>query len=70
MTQIARGAFEAFVPFGWIITASLNSIATVINLSTEISSASQGSVGVNDYLYLGPYPDPVYPLPFWLLHLA
>lgn len=39
ITQIARGALEAFVPFGWVANASLDAIATIYNLGKELSAA-------------------------------
>ncbi|WP_075882684.1 hypothetical protein [Candidatus Protochlamydia sp. W-9] len=69
ITQIARGALEAFVPFGWIANVSLDAIATIYNVNKEINvtSACTGCMeGVNHE----PYPNPKYPFPFWLLYLV
>lgn len=69
ITQIARGALEAFVPYGWIANASLDVVATVFNLLQECVAAStcQECMGYKNH---SPHPDPEYPFPFWLLHLA
>lgn len=69
ITQIARGILEAFVPYGHAVNASLDVIATFFNLGTEISNVSvcPGCVHFDNH---GPHPDPEYPFPFWLLHLA
>ena len=67
ITQIARGALEALVPFGRVVNASLDVIATIYNLGLEVV--------VNSFTYTGgevphTYPDPKYPFPFFLLHLV
>ena len=69
ITQIARGALEAFVPFGWVANASLDTIATIYNVRKELSASSL-YIRYMQYDHHGPYPDPEYPFPFWLLHLA
>lgn len=69
ITQIVRGALEALVPFGWVANASLDTIATICNAGKELSAASV-CTGCMQHTNHGPYPDPEYPFPFWLLHLA
>jgi hypothetical protein len=65
ITQIARGALEAFVPSGWVVNASLDAIATIPNLLNE---AQLGCSFVDKQNV--PHSDPKYPFPFSLLHLA
>jgi hypothetical protein len=69
VTQIGRGILEAFVPFGRIANASLDTIATVWNIGQELANASvcPGCMGYKNH---GPYPAPKYPFPLSLLHLV
>lgn len=69
ITQIVRGALEAFAPSGRVVNALLDVVATVPNLGKEISAASTCQ-GCMEYLSHGPHQDPEYPFPFWLLNLA
>lgn len=69
ITQIARGALEAFVPFGRVANASLDAITTVFNITKDCLAASVCS-GCMSFENHEPYSDPEYPFPFWLLHLA
>jgi len=69
VSQIGRGIFEAFVPFGRTVNAILDSIGTVWNLGKELGNASV-CPGCMQYANHRPYPDPKYPLPFSLLHLV
>ncbi|QZA58837.1 hypothetical protein [Candidatus Rhabdochlamydia porcellionis] len=65
ITQIGRGALEAFVPCGQIINASLDVIATTQNIQQELVSYPSGRGNYNR-----PYPDPKYSFPFLFLHLV
>jgi hypothetical protein len=69
ITQIARGVLEAFVPYGWIVNATLDVTATVHNFLAEFSNSSV-CTGCMGYTNHGPYPDPKYPFPFSLLNLV
>lgn len=69
VAQIAKGAFEAFVPYGKIVNASLDAIATVFNLTGQVVATSV-CTGCMGYANHGPYRDPDYPFPFSLLHLV
>lgn len=61
ITQIARGAFEALVPFGRVVNTSLDTICTFYNFSQGmVSGCCTGRAHSN----------PIYPFPFWLLDLA
>lgn len=69
ITQVARGVLEAFVPFGWIMNASLDAPSTIVNLRTvfnDITRQSHPFAGVN----YNPYADPEYPLALCPLYLA
>ncbi len=67
--QIARGATEAFMPYGRIVNLFLDIIGTVENIIAEAGNASVCQ-GCMEYKNHGPYPDPNYPLPFLPLYLA
>lgn len=69
IAQIARGATEAFMPYGRLINLSLDVIGTIRNLISEIRHASvcQEAMGPSANR---PHPNPSYPFPFWLLYLA
>jgi len=69
IAQVARGILEAFVPFGWIANASLDVVGTASNFGKQLTVAST-CAGCMGYTNHGPHPDPKYPFPFWLLHLA
>ncbi len=63
ITQIARGALEALIPFGWIVNASLDALGSLVNLHSRIVCWHYfGREYLNN--------DPVYPFPFSLLHLV
>ncbi|VHN99660.1 hypothetical protein [Candidatus Rhabdochlamydia sp. T3358] len=71
MTQIARGALEALVPFGWVVNAALDIAATPFNLAKEV----EGSLVCDGCMTGGgrhepPHDDANYPIPFRLLHLV
>jgi hypothetical protein len=68
IAQMFRGAMEAFVPHGKVINATLDVIATIVNLATLVAGASvcQGCMGYDVH---GPHPEPDYPLPLKLLYL-
>jgi hypothetical protein len=75
ITHIARGVFEAFIPFGFIVNASLDIIGTVYNISRIRYADKEGIsdwIGyVNSKINLqSSYENPEYPLPFKLLYLA
>jgi len=67
--QITRGFTEAIVPFGRTANFFLDVIGTICNLGREVSNASvcQGCMGFKNH---GPYPDPDYPFPVSILHIA
>lgn len=71
IAQIARGALEAFIPFGWVANAALDVIATPMNLSNEVvgSMICEGCMegGGN---HITPHHDVDYPFPLQLLKLA
>jgi hypothetical protein len=67
ITQIARGVLEAFVPFGWIANASLDTIATFWNIKQECQNNPTFRTSVGEYQGHQPYRDPEYPLPFLFL---
>lgn len=69
MTQIARGALEAFFPFGRLANAVLDTIGTVSNIMKQLENASvcQGCMRYRNH---GPYADPEYKGLSWILHLA
>ncbi|HEV3269299.1 MAG TPA: hypothetical protein VGZ69_01470 [Candidatus Rhabdochlamydia sp.] len=69
MTQIACGALEALVPFGWVINAAFDVVATGFNLNKEIEGLSVYA-GCMDGEHAGPHNDVDYPLPFLPLHLV
>jgi hypothetical protein len=69
ITQIGRGVLEAFVPFGWIANASLDTVATVWNIAKELGNTSV-CTGCMRHANHGPYSDPEYPFPLSLLHLV
>lgn len=69
ITQMGRGVLEAFVPFGRIANASLDGIATILNVAKELNNASACN-GCGRYRNHRPHPDPEYPFPFSLLNLV
>lgn len=72
IAQIARGALEALVPYGWVANVALDVIATPFNLGKEV----EGSLMCEECMMGGesghvrPHDDANYPLPFGLLHLV
>ncbi len=72
--QIARGALEAFAPFGRLINLPLDIIGTILNLRTEYLHIRY--VGgweeheIREQEAHPPYRDPDYPIPFILLYFA
>jgi hypothetical protein len=68
MAQIARGIFEAFVPYGYIVNGVLDVVGTVVNLSQEFFWSSLQSD--DDVFYPAPHPNPDFPIPLSLLHLV
>jgi len=72
IAQIARGALDALVPFGWIANAAFDVIATPFNLGKEV----EGSLACDECMMGGenghvrPHDDVNYPFPFWLLYLV
>lgn len=74
--QIARGALEAFIPFGRQINMSLDGIGTILNLRTECLHAPSYGEYVDRMMEIDaeipgpPYRDPNYPFPLELLKLA
>ena len=70
ISQIARGAFEAFIPAGHITNLVMDTIATPLNLSTQI----EGSLACEECMYgnshVKPHRDAEYPFPFSLLKLV
>jgi len=69
IAQIARGALEAFVPFGWVLNAAFDVIATPFNLAKE----TQGSLACEGCMMGGhvrPHEDTSYPFPLWFLQLV
>ncbi len=69
ITQMFRGAMEAFAPYGRVINASLDVIATFVNL---VNIAADASVCTHcmGYQNHGPHPEPDYPGPLKLLYLV
>ena len=65
--QIARGALEALVPFGWVINAGLDAGFTVLNLFREGMTLTDAAPDVCAFC---PHPDPQYSFPFSVLSLA
>ncbi len=75
IAQTARGALEAFVPFGWAANAALDVVATFINLPKEMvaSMACEECMyggSIDDASHVRPHDDVDYPFPLFLLHLA
>lgn len=74
ISQIARGALEAFVPFGFLVNGSLDIIATYVNLKTECSHLQYcGYLDVEEREAIEsrpPYRDPNYPAFLFPLYLA
>jgi hypothetical protein len=71
IAQIARGVFEAFVPYGKIANAVFGVMATVNNI--EHNSTASGSAGLDENTPSGgyePHQNPKYPFPFQLLYLV
>jgi hypothetical protein len=84
IAQIARGALEALVPFGGVVNAALDVIATPFNIAKEI----KGSIAAGEYETVIeiandkdmrsrkllqsriPHDDVKYPFPLSLLHLV
>ncbi|CUI17766.1 hypothetical protein PNK_2165 [Candidatus Protochlamydia naegleriophila] len=71
IAQVARGALEAVVPFGWIANAALDVVATPLNLIKQV----EGSLmcdgcreGFEDHVT--PHREADYPLPLKFLYLA
>ncbi|MFI5342687.1 MAG: hypothetical protein ACHQUC_00530 [Chlamydiales bacterium] len=77
VAQVARGVFEAFVPYGKIINAGLDVIGTVVNL---LKIASNTHIGCAECERLSdidqrspneePHPGPNYYLPLMFLDLV
>ncbi|CRX39475.1 hypothetical protein [Estrella lausannensis] len=72
MAQIVRGALEALIPFGFIANASLDIIATPLNIYKEICPPPRSVPADRETLFVqaAPYPDIIYPVPLGILHLA
>jgi hypothetical protein len=75
IAQIARGATEAFMPYGRVVNLSLDLIGTINNLFVELDDRYPQLELDADKLtnspYAFPYPDPNYFLfPFQLLYLV
>lgn len=72
IAQIARGALEAFVPFGWVANAALDVIATPFNLAKEVegSLVCRGCMNNEENGHVRPHDDANYPFPLWFLHLV
>lgn len=76
IAQIARGALEAFVPYGRQVNIGLDIAGTVVNLANESSHIQcGGGPGYefeegNERADLPPYRDPAYPLPLFPLYFA
>lgn len=80
VAQIARGAFEAFVPFGWIVNASLDTIGTLVNVITDAARApylgglSDEEIEEVKAEYANrtapPWGDVKYPFPFRILEIV
>ncbi len=72
VTQVARGALEALVPFGWVANAVLDVIATPFNVMKEV----EGSFTCDECMSGGapgevrPHQDVNYPFLLSFLHLA
>lgn len=64
ITQIARGALEAIVSFGWVATSLLDIIGTLRNLRKDALPSC------TDCKRRHPHDDVVYPFPLSILHLA
>lgn len=71
IAQIARGALEALVPYGWSVNVILDMIATPTNLSKEfgVSMVCEGCMRIESD-HVRPHNDVNYPFPFMLLHLV
>lgn len=69
VTQIARGALEAFVPFGRIVNGVFDVVGTICNLTGEAVAASvcTGCMGYENH---GPHPDVNYSGILMFLKLA
>lgn len=68
IAQIARGALEAFIPYGRLINAILDVVATPFNCFAECNPPPI-SCDCESHR-IAPYPDVDYPLPFQILKLA
>ena len=68
ITQIARGALEAFASFGWKANVSLSAIGTILSLGKAFSTAIEHDSKFN-FKGCRPHRPPVYPFPFNLLHI-
>ena len=71
LTQMARGILEAFVPYGKIVNAILDVIATPFNVTTAVKdsfncedcNSGRGS-------HVRPHDDAEYPFPLSILYLV
>lgn len=69
VAQIARGALEALVPFGWVANVALDFLATPFNLKTEFKESRACPSGCMD-CDKHAHKDPNYPFPFQILYVA
>lgn len=69
ITQVGRGIFEAFVPFGRAVNAALDFVSTILNIRKELGNASVCARCMG-YTNHRPYPVSKYSLPFLFLHLV
>jgi hypothetical protein len=75
IAQITRGALEAFVPYGWVVNATLDVIATPINLfagDAPVSFACEECMNGGDRNgnHVRPHIDADYPLPLAFMYLV
>lgn len=70
ISQIARGALEALVPYGWVVNATLDVVATPFNVLKELKNASMCPGCIADGNHIRPHDDAEYPLPLFPLYLA
>ena len=68
IAQIARGALEAFIPFGKFVNAALDVIGTPVNLHQSLSFI--GVTKCPESCTSKPHAEPDYPWFFWPLNLV
>lgn len=69
VAQVARGAIEAFMPYGRIVNLSGDIIATIVNVFEEAGALSV-CTGCLGFVNHEPYEDPDYPLPLRFLNFV